>query len=184
MICLTSFYRVIDAIKTENEWKLKNICAPSLQLVLLFKKAIRGWGMVGRVRIRLSVALLTSTKFSFSSGESVCTVDEERAKKPLGIGTFMKEEWNWSAATVHFYLHWIAGIYYTTMIRLLITISVHVTSIIYFIAYSCSQHSSNPWLLLVIIIKCLFLTLYPLSSLGLWEAVTIIPATQPNFFTL
>ena len=48
--------------------------------------------MVDRVRIRLSIALLTSTKFSFSSGESVCTVDEERAKKPLRIGTFMKEE--------------------------------------------------------------------------------------------
>ena len=31
---------------------------------------------------------------------------------------------------------------------LFITISVHVTSTFYFIAYSCSQHSPNPWLLL------------------------------------
>ena len=27
---------------------------------------------------------------------------------------------------------------------------MYVTSIFYFIAYSCSQHSANPWLLLVL----------------------------------
>ena len=35
---------------------------------------------------------------------------------------------------VHFYLHWIAGIYYTCN-DLFITISLHVASIFYFIVY-------------------------------------------------
>ena len=65
----------------------------------------------------------------------------------------MKEEWNWSTVTVNFYLHWIAGLFYTYN-DLFITISVHVTSIFYFNAYSCSQHFPNPWLLLVYMVLC------------------------------
>ena len=63
----------------------------------------------------------------------------------------MKEEYhNWSTVTVHFYLHWIAGIYCICN-DLFITFGVHVISIFYFIANSCSQRFPNRWLLLVII---------------------------------
>ena len=55
--------------------------------------------------------------------------------------------------TISFYPYWIAECYTCNDLFISISVRVHVTCIFYFTAYSGSQHTPNPWLLLVIKIK-------------------------------
>ena len=71
MTQIANFCDLSDFILSRNlcgkNWtKLKFTC----NLHYYLKKQYGVWGMVGRVLI--SIALLTSIKFSFSSSESVC----------------------------------------------------------------------------------------------------------------
>ena len=70
-------------------------------------------------------------------------MDEERSKKPLALVGLMKK----NETGLHLYLYRIAGIYHVPKISCLIYHNryLHIICIFHFIAYSCSQHSHNPF---------------------------------------
>ena len=75
-------------------------------------------------------------------------MDEERGKKPIAIGRFDVRV----IQLIYCDFTFLPLVNCRNLLHhcndLFITICVQATSIFYFIAYSCSQHSHNPWLLL------------------------------------